>query len=984
MIKKRTSTFSAKRFNTVVIASAVLVVLIASLIITNIVIAFKANGDKGGSTLPEVDTEIGESLFGGMPIAYPTFDSKQVKTVSVSYYEKDDEEGEVLRNYSIVRPSKDSEFDFYYTDTNGNAKLYRPEIYYTDGFNPTDFYASTGTGGYNIYRISYLLVALSVVYFDEKIPIPEDTEEKSKLLNRYGLTADERQSINFSYYKDEERLVEHTIHIGDFAIDGSGYYFTVDDRPFIYNSTDTGFDYALDGFLQFLHSRLTAQGLPMDASQEPYFTQDYKQWKNELHNDKDNKDDKVIYGSEVVFSGSSEEYRHDDNAYILNYLEDDYETGISGTVGKFSFKMDSSTSKKIRNILIGKPVGRLDVPLSVTLVGDSNWAMLDGRYRYTFKSIDAILTDEGADITAEGTPVGDARYIKVTYDYKFSYLYTEGHFREYEYEGAKAIVDLQKIDTGIPEEVNSAFKVLQAGKIGKLSEAEQSSSYIDITYTEENSDKYETKYVVTDIDVILAYDDKGVAYYDTEVRDKSVVNYRYSVMHGEEVLTTGKRTVDLGVIKDDGGIEAKIKEKLLGKGLGTDYSITAYSQTLYREHLADYMTYTAEEINYFVTESLITSFEFVNASERNPFYAESLFKNTLTDKNKIYAIDSTASEYVVRLLGGISLESSSQTSEGLKGAKTVAVGLTPENMLEYGLYANTIYFEIPRGIEFDKLKEGDYKFLSSLGFTLYISDLLPDGSRYIGSDMYDIVAQIDGAPFAFLDQSFVEFWARESLAAVSYEKIDDMSVEFYMNDLKGSYDFDVQHNKVWIYGDQTLTTPPEEGGQAYDQIRLEVTANDIESATDSLFKQMLIEGGTSSKMLYHVYARATGTNGMYYRDTMGGVNFKSLLSVIFNTYYTGSFEPTSESDEQKNIIKKENLLMRMSFGIDDENFSDTYYYEFYSADDRRIMVRIYAHGESANAVSDFYISPLAFKKIAKGFVALLNGQTVVEDEGFAD
>ena len=78
------------------------------------------------------------------------------------------------------------------------------------------------------------------------------------------------------------------------------------------------------------------------------------------------------------------------------------------------------------------------------------------------------------------------------------------------------------------------------------------------------------------------------------------------------------------------------------------------------------------------------------------------------------------------------------------------------------------------------------------------------------------------------------------------------------------------------------------------------------------------------------------------------------------------------------------VAMRLSFVIDNDNFRDTYYYEFYRADERRIMVRIYVHGESANAVSDFYVSPLAFKKIVGGFKSLLNGQTVVEDEGFVD
>ncbi len=982
MIQKKQSAWNHKRQKNVIIAAAVLAVLIISLIVTNIVVGLIGEDDGVQAPLPEIDEELGEGIYGGVPVAYPTFESTQVQSVAVSYFENHKEDGQVIRNYSIVRPDKNSEFEFYYTDTNGIAKAYRPEIYYTDGFNYTELYARESIG----YRINYLIIAVSVLYFDEKMELPEDENERAKMLNRYGLASDERQSISVSLIEGEGTVKEHIIHIGDKAIDGSGYYYTVDDRNYIYSSRTTDFDYALNGFTSFIHSRIVAQGLPMDSAQEPYFTQDYKQWKNVLHINPLDKDDKVIYGAKVIFTGSEEEYVYEDYDEVLDYVDDEFEPGLYGASGQFTFKLDSSASKNIRNILIGKPVGALDKPLSVTLVGDSNWAMLDGRYQYTVTSIDAILTEDGADITEVGTSVGDARYIKVTYDYKLSYLYTQGHFREYEFTGARAVIDLQKIDTGIPDDINSAFKALKGCSIGELSATEREAASFDITYTEENADKYDIKYVITDIDVIFEIAADGKVSYGYKVGEKSVVNFRYAVMHGSEVMDSGKRTVDLGSIDEDDGIDYEIKKAILGKELGTDYDIKAYTDTLYREYLSDYRTYTVNAIDYFVTESLVTSFEFVNASDRNPFHAEALFKNTLMDKNRIYALDSTASEYVVRLLGGITMDSSSSTSEGLTGTETVAVGLTAANMLEFGLYANTIYFELPRGIEDDKVVEGDYVFLDTLGFNLYISDLQPDGTRYIGSDMYDIVVKVDGEDFNFLDQSFVEFWARRSLAAVSYEKIDEMRLELYMDDAYGKYTLDVQHKDVWIWGDQTLTAPPPEGGQKYDQIRLEVTADDIASASDSLYKRMLLESGSDSAMLYSVYAKAMGVSGipMLYRDTLDGVNFKSLLSVIYNTYYTGSFDPVEKSDEQKDIIKKENLLMKISFAIDDDKFNDTYYYEFYSADDRRIMVRIYAFGESANAVSDFYISPLAFKKIANGFLALLNGTTVVEDEGFAD
>ena len=1002
MIQKRQSAWSPKRLKKVIVAASVLFVLIASVIITNIVVGFIGD-ESDESSLPVVDTELGESIYAGRPIAYKTFNTNQIQEIGVKYYEDDKDSGQpVEKFYSIKRPSKYDDFEFYYKDTNGFDRVYRPEMFYKDGTSYTDFYSSEGSNGYNIYRITYLLVAMSVVYFDEKMELPEDADARAKMLDRYGLSTDERQSVYVSYIEGEGTVIEHTVHIGKKTIDGQGYYFTVTDnrdgedveRSYIYSSLTTNFDYALDGFTKFLHSRLTAQGLDMDSAQEPYFTQEYKQWKNTLHNDPTNKDDKTTYGSKVIFSGSEEEYIYADYADIFGVDMETLGPGLYEYQGQFTMKLDSTVSSKIRKILRGVPVGKLDKSAQVTIVGETNWAKLDADYTYRITAVEAMLTD-GADITTEGYSPEDykaefgeyPRYIKVVYDYDISYIATSTNTTRYTETGVKGIIDLSKIDTGIPQQINEMFKALKECSVGTLTDEQKSKATASITYDENNADKYGTKYVITDIDVIYSVDENDNVTNETKVTENSVVNIRYSLVYGEEILSTGKRTVDLREIDEDDGINYKIKEALIGKELGSNYKIIAYTDTIYREHISDYRTYTVDALDYFVTEELICSFEFVNASERNPFYAESLFKNTLTDKNKIYALDSTASEYVVRLLGGISLESDSSTSEGLKGTETVAVGLTAANMLKYGLYANSIYFELPRGIEGDKLVEGDYKFLDTLGFNLYISDLQPDGTRYIGSDMYDIIAKVDGSKFVFLDQSFVEYWARETLAAVSYEDIASMDVEFFMTDLKGDYTFDIEHKTVWIYGDETLTAPPDdEGGQEYDQIRLNIKANNIEKATDSLYKRMLLETDKDELWLYSVYGRAMGVSGipMYYRDTYGGMNFKSLLSVMFNTYFTGRFDPVDESSEQKDIIKKENMLMKLSFEIDNDKFRDTYYYEFYRADERRIMVRIYVHGASADAVSDFYISPLAFKKITSGFVALLNGQTVVEDEGFID
>jgi hypothetical protein len=80
----------------------------------------------------------------------------------------------------------------------------------------------------------------------------------------------------------------------------------------------------------------------------------------------------------------------------------------------------------------------------------------------------------------------------------------------------------------------------------------------------------------------------------------------------------------------------------------------------------------------------------------------------------------------------------------------------------------------------------NYTWAGTLGFTLYISKAQSDGTRYIGSDLYDIIVEIDGAKFDFLEKSFGEYWARKNLVMVDYLNIDEIKVDINMDDIFGS------------------------------------------------------------------------------------------------------------------------------------------------------------------------------------------------------
>ena len=107
-----------------------------------------------------------------------------------------------------------------------------------------------------------------------------------------------------------------------------------------------------------------------------------------------------------------------------------------------------------------------------------------------------------------------------------------------------------------------------------------------------------------------------------------------------------------------------------------------------------------------------------------------------------------------------------------------------------------------------------------------------------------------------------------------------------------------------------------------------------------------------------------------------------MLSVIFNTHYTGTFSDLTK--EETAALKEDGrLAMRFAFKIKGEAL--TYGYDFYRIDDRRYMVSLYREspsGTRTEEVHDFYISAFAFKIIARSYLSLLNGEEIDEDEGY--
>ncbi len=984
-----------------ILLCAMVVFVTAAIVLINVLPDESTNAPRPEP--PEIFEELGESLYNNYPIAYPTIQESQIQTIRVtnkaSYKNDYNSEEEAPATFYVLDRNEDianGRFVLSYQDKDGKIRVHYPDIAEEDAsFDYESLYSIEQGDGYGrIYKLTYLCVAIELPYFTERIALVEEGAARDSQLRGFGL--DDPQSIlEFSYKekqtgpdgKETEVIKSRKVVIGDKNVTGVGYYFMVDDRPYIYSSMADYYNYAMLGFYSYVNSILVSEGLAEDSSYEPYLTTDYKQWLNETFKEPGTvipeNSSVIVYTdlftplepkADVPDSEKDPDVLYDSKAPADGYMKEENE------------KLEINLSKKedyerLVNALVGQKLGDFEKPITVTLTSDSKTLNLGEltslSYQYEITDIEAILTS-GMDITEDGTPVGQNNLVRVAY-----YLTVGGkRVSSIPYHG---VIDLS--NTAFD---SSTVSEIRAASVGKLASA----ITLTVNYSAENSAKMEIKCVIDE--VISIQNPKGAEI--SKVATDSTVYYRYYLsINGEK---QGYSTGYTDFLKDESENAKNLKKQLLGKGTEKNLSITFYQYTALCEFVKDYMTYEIKKAEYFVTSELISSFKFQNRSKRDPFYGESIYENTLENKYGLYAINSSTCEAVAKMLGGIG--DTTGTSEGLVGTETVAVGITPQIKEYYGLYAHTVYFELPRGIIVRDSGEDDvvddYSHYSTLGFTLYISEEVFDTEtksyiRYVGSDLYDVVAKVNAEKLVFLKHSFVDFWARRSLMMFDVNYLQQMKVEFMMEDLKGSYNFNIpdqsKQNSSFVV--RVTQQHNHQSGEPCD-----CTATNMTAFLDKLLK----EDNTKVASLTAFYNYCLKDEEGVFKNSKGDVLFDNISTEtagigyfreLMGLMYAVTYEGVLTEEEQNVDFESVAPLMRISIQLDADMSETTspywHVYEFYRCADRRIMVRLYEADfkknsdgteeivmKSSGAVTDFYVSLPAFKKIVGAYFALLNGE----------
>ena len=320
----------------------------------------------------------------------------------------------------------------------------------------------------------------------------------------------------------------------------------------------------------------------------------------------------------------------------------------------------------------------------------------------------------------------------------------------------------------------------------------------EINYTRNNAPRTEYKTAITEIISISDKDGKPME----KITDATEqVIYRYALIIDGEI--SGESTIaSLTYSELEGENQLKIKEQLRGKSVSKDIELVFDEGYLFGEVMKHFGTYVVSDIRFFITGREVVSLSYLNYSVRDPFFGESIYENK-TDGYDYYGINNLIADHILRLLGGLG-ENTSQAT-GLVGTEVISVGITPDKLLEHNCYEHTVRLVLPRGIvtidSGDENIPDDYAYAETLTATLYISDLKEDGTRIVGVSNYDIIVRVSNDYLYFVDESFVDFWARDSLLMTKVDHLMEVNVSLMMEDVHGDWRLIANHAEAYRLAD---------------------------------------------------------------------------------------------------------------------------------------------------------------------------------------
>ena len=968
-----------------IILTAVMAVLIAGYFIL-------VSLSPEGTETPEAPTYDQLAWEGTSQRVFPDVDTKAVQYITVN-----NPKGSENETFGLVK-TEDGTFSIWYLPKGSEEPLfYMPDIVSADpSFTYSSLYAMDSFGQGQVARFFYLRSAITTMYFTERISLKGLSENEVRAyLEEFGFMdygdyddPDDNKdlSVIVNYGKNDsttgEEVDYRAIRVGGRNPSENGYYVMIDDpnhpeaQNYIYATNNSNIGYATQPYTYYINPAVISAGLEMDGVYEPYMIKDYHQWRNELVSEKDtaiDADAEVIVKAEISLPKD-----HITGGLLESTESTSFHLGELSKKAAYERLVRLLLKQKLTGIVVDG-AGEEQMPsltdhLYVTLLNEGlSLSFPEGKtsmtYTYKIKKITAALTADGEE--RSGSVPADATALIVEYD-----LYIDGSEKAVNTSSLHAALSLTD------DRIAAYESTLRAATIN-----ENVNISLNITHDIATiSDIHKKKIDVYVADIIAIYDADGRSM--TTITEDSVVSYRYYLE-----INGVKQETYLSAADKIANMDEANKALFLALGkVGNGYNQKIGSYVDYLDIMQDYISYTITAIPYMIVREEIVHFAFQKYAERDPFYGESIYVNLTEGKHGGYGLNNPACENVLLHLGGAG--TSSTASNGYAGDETVAIGLTPENMRRYGLYAHTIYYELPRvrsssgETSEDENAPTEFNWQTSLGFTVYISDKrLEDGRyvRYIASDLYDVIVRVEDEKLDFVEFGFVDFWARNQLFITDIEELSEVQVEFNFEKMQGRFDFILDPEEVL----NDLT------GKYEKLIRMIVRPG--ADAYENRLVQFMIENGRVPdgellQSLVSFYNHCgpedllRGNVSVVDNEYAGTHFFKQAMLIVSSTLYLETFT----AEEQADILANAPMLARIRFVMNESEYDAhvaSATYEFYRASDRRVLVKIQTVdglGNASEAVSDFAIATPTFKKIMGAFDAILNARKVTGDEAFFD
>lgn len=807
------------------------------------------------------------------------------------------------------------------------------------------------------------------------------------------------------------------VYVGNPTIDDNGYYLYLEGREVVYTTTSTYLPDVVERDIgYYVFPRLVSESESQYAYQ---LTPNLTYWKG------------AYFGieSHVELDGTMRAA-----LTALSVTEVDSDNGRKDVYTDHGFWIDLSDGT-LKNdwisILSGKTVG--DEPFDAIISMPNLFDAMPGEAAtYTVYAVSGILRD-GEYLTEAGTAVtaGDLAVV----------LYGDGMTDLL----GLPITNLGLVDTASGTDLARAVLGMRIGE-------EAAPKTVSVIYAQD-APSHKLRFEIQDL--VACVDGDGneldtVAYgstvrltyalfetdrYGTET-PLGTVTTTLTIPREEHYGDLAKWESEYGYLNPDRQVYTmrSLFDLILGKTVGAEYTDSKGNSSLRLElsypveDIADFVLYEDVSIGGAVSYKEELSFGFTNKSD--VYYGSALYEILGPADKTLYGIDYTASLNVIGLF------------ENLSGTETVALGLTDEVMLEYGLYAYRLYYELPYDIY--SITQGGlnyYYHRNKVGFTLFISEKQADGSRYIASEQYDIVVRYEaGSDFDFLEWDFEKNWVQNNLLLVSYEDLRQLVFDVNYEDYSHVWGFDICVDRDYYYK-SSYTEGGEENVSYTNIARLYASLVDGGEGVDGNTYRDLISvlqygtpyanrddysdlDPTDPRRIHTVAGRFVRTysdslryitelqNGrdldeLYYEagitEFFGGSDYggayytKTLLQILNGTRYSGTVEddlraglPAGMTPEEQDaaiaarigeiLSDEDSRVLTMAMTLDDGEASYGYVFRFYNYS-YHSLVSISRVDEAGNETTSgvFYIQAREVAKIANAVISLSQAEPIDPD-----